>query len=579
MAVTEGAAGSLGPLPPSRRPSVPVLLSPEQEAALHGAREFMDIFVTLTQGRLASRELPTTIRVLEETAFKHISALLQDQGQLCLEIGPREVLLWGHSVHLGEAGPGFTGQLYNDGIRQVILLQGLSFWEFNELIVYLRSSGPRTGLAEVDSVTFFWESSWSHIVPLVVDPLEAGLISPPRGTACVLSHGNTSPAPPADHGNSSEQSSLETFLKIVGEKASVTEPEGLPQISDIQLDLWRRGFSLALRLMEEKGGGDPITVAVMGRVARQLERESWAELSCLGEEIFRSLGREASSEQRWRATSMRDALGKVFDGERFQALARVLPDLSFTAFKQLGKLLLVLPRQADAELLELMNQLGRGASAFHLLAIFYKRGMEVDWLFQECLGDPDEARALLAMESMSDILSKPALAALSHLIGHASPKVRDAAIETLGPWLGGDAAPHMIKNLDLARPRDVEAIICLLEGLPSRTVSKQLLPLIKRGRLERLAPEHRDRLYRILVRSDDAESANYLMRQIVKVNLAMGPAGHIARREVLDAVVKVGEDPALSILTKALEQVLLPGHRDQLKTALACVKDDLKKNA
>lgn len=563
--------------PPPWNPSPPTPLTPELERIQREAIKVLSLLGYLARERLSPHELPGRLDELKEQAFLRLSDLLSWVGELHLEVAPHELRHLGHPIFSCEqAGLSFAADLYRAGVREVTLLQGLHLWELSEFVGLLGGGTAFDRAAGRDAVTLFWEKDWPHIQPTVLDPFQARVLAPPPPTL----PGDDEEIPPLPGLATGTEHATRELLEALFETTCMEMSGGergelLALVDDVQPDLWRRGFSLAVGLIREKGSDDPITRGLVELGQLLLDKGRWNELSFLGQQLRWALGRDAPAADQWRARSLRLALGELLDGGRVGSLARAVTNANLAMFQRLGRLLLVLPPGANPALLELHDELEDGEVAFHLLAILMLRGADVEDLFRRRLGSGGEARVLQAIRGMGELQSRALVTLLSPNLCHPSVRVRRVALAELGPRVGADAVPHLVRLLELAPAAQRSEVIGLLEALALRPVGKGLLPYIKKEAFWDLGAQERARLVRLLVRSGDAEGATYLTRQIVKVNLSVsGRTADADREQLVRAVVSAGGDRARKILLQCQEQMLLPGIRAMVIQAMGRVADD-----
>ena len=556
-------------LPGARGFPEPTELPPELDKIRQEGAAFMALVEDLVKRQGKGGEHPAALHELKSAAFRTVSTLLHRVGELPIQVGPHELLFLGHPIHsCQEAGLSFTEDLYHDGVREIQLVQGLSLWELGEFMELLARSRQEPG---TDTATMIWERAWPHIRAAVLDPFEAGLLDPPGWSPGAPHRADQSPFTLSVSAPHPGREVLETLLETTCMGMSGGESgEVLALINGLQPDLWRRGLGLAITLIRERGSEDPVTRALVPMIGAMLEEGRWGELASLGSELRWRLGPDGPEGDRWRAESLRAALTPLLTEERGAPLTDRLAGIDPRAFKELGALLLVLPEEANPWLVGLLEGLGQGEAAFHLLAILFRRGVDVEEGFGRCLGDGEEARALDALAGAGGMVSARLLQLLSPLLAHPGAPVQQAALDALTPHLDSSAIPHLVTLLGLTSDTDSSReVVALLEKLPPRPVSKDLLPLVKTADFWRLDPELRASLLRILVRANAPHASAFLTRQIIKVNLSRG-AG--AREEVVQAVVAVGGDPARRILEACRDHFTLPGVRELVEEALSRVR-------
>jgi len=558
-------------LPVARSYPEPSELTPELEQIRQEAAAFLELVADLA-GRMADGGAqPAVLHELKSAALRTISELLGRVGELPLQVCPHELHFLGHPVYsCQEAKPSLTEDLYHDGIREIQLSQGLALWELTELMELLATGRPEPG---TDAATVFWERAWPHISARVLDPFEAGLLTPPGwspGAPCREEGAPFALSVSVPHPG---REVLETMLETTcmgmtgGERGEL-----LAQVNGLQPDLWRRGLGLAITLVRQRGSGDPVIRALAYMAGEMLDEGRWGELASLGRELRWRLGPDGPAGERWQAESLRAALAPLLTDGNLDRVAERMAGASLAAVRELGALLLVLPAGGDAWLKELLRQQGKGEAAFHLLAILLMRGVDMEEQLSGLMEEGGEAGALAALAGAEGVLSARSLQVLSPLLAHTEASVRQAAMDALSPHLDTAAIPHLVALLRLTVDAEkAEMVVDLLDKQPPRPVSKHLLPHLKTADFGRLPPELRARLVRILVRADDPAASSYLSRQIIKLNLSRG-AG--AREEIVAAVVDVGGDTARRILEACRDQFTMPGVRELVEGALCRVREE-----
>ncbi len=540
---------------------------------LRAAASFIDMIAALVEPLQDVRDLPRKRRDQQEELFRLASDLLQEAGEVRLEITPYEVRVMGRRLAGSEGvGAGLAESLYRDGVWALRMLPGLCRWELAELLGVLGAEEARAA----DLATTMWEKEWPHLVPELADPFEAGLVARPAPLSCQLV--------PGEHPRSCKGAGdpglvgpmLEGWLAAAGqEHGAAALPELRDQVQGARTDLWRRGFSVGLRLIRTPRSEDPMALALAGVARRLMDAGNWGELAHLGDEVRWALGRRATHELRWRAEALRAALGKVFPPEWVLSLAEDIAASSLAAFEPLGKLLLVLPKEATPQLVAVLDELEQGEVGYHLMAILLLRGADLDERLARDLQGCGEEHALVAIRGMASVPSRRSVAALSQLLGHASHPVRRAALDSLGVHRSEHSIPGLVDCLARASGvEEAEKVVALLEEQPARLVSKHLLPLAQEADFWQRPASQRARLLRMLASADAPEAVDFLVRQVTQVSLTSARRVDAARREVLTAVVSAGGDRARKVLLRCQDQLLLPGVRDKVAAALSRFEEE-----
>ena len=542
--------------------------SPEDRVQPQEAHELSETMTKILeeQPRKGERE------PLVAAAHGQLARILKTGIELRLLVTPYELLLSGYPVYESKEPRNVAYRLYYDGLRELRLLPGLQPWELADLLDILNPSGadvvhntvtllkdrnlPHVSFTSADifHMDFFhdWEEETESAQDTLFMELQQQTRETPQGASAFWSQADHLPWELQDAASDETHGGVDGLRSEAG------------QIPD---DLWSRGYYMMFRLLGESEGEDrqELTHWIIRMVDGLLNHERWDELSLLGKTLDAALGPEIPEALQDGAEILRGALGELLDEGRLF----FLDTLALSSFQKLNHLLKVLPPEADAPLVGLLESLPEGPVQACLLELLLRRGVNPLDLDILRTGSADPELLNTAIKALGAAGTPEAADALVPLLQHPDARTRLAALRAMEDQIDPSLIPAIADTLYLGHLELRSLCLDLLDRLPAGAVTEYLMPLIRQQGLGTMTLPQRQRVLRVIGRAGTREASSFLVKQLLQVNLIGARSADSFRQEIIDALVEEGGETSREILAACLESFTLPGLRSSVKAALA----------
>ncbi len=476
------------PNKPDAAPNAAAAAPPAQGPAFHLASQFMSAFQkTIRSANLYNRN-NQLLQKFQQDAFALLTELTGKIGNV--ELGVRsDRLVLGSDVVLvdGDRESGVPFRMYREGIRRLTLMQGMPTEELHELIGIL---GAGKQSAEEDLVSMLWKAALPHVKYVTVD----------ISTAAYTSGGNGSKEDEEDPGENAIRQELNALLGAIyqGGKKGDTSVRGLSIGADdlmalVELGDTREADTDALGIQTARTILD-LPPAIMNNLAMEVETETDAAVAdraldvllavlfsvrtgaetkkvveqllalydsfLLNREfraaaglvdrvrLYGSKNRDSMDPEALKNLSITRQLGKQFTSEqRLTGVATALNEATGAASADLARLLTAVGRDESSVLLGMLpsvqNPSQRRLLCDTLLAIGVPPvNVLAPWLNH---GEWFVGRDILYLMSRSQ--DPEAHGFILQACGHEHPRMRQAAVGSLGPLPPGPADEKILDAL------------------------------------------------------------------------------------------------------------------------------------
>ncbi|MCA9670861.1 MAG: hypothetical protein KC503_34930 [Myxococcales bacterium] len=543
--------------------------------------------VALDAARAACRELDKAVKIVDlyegrgEASTKGIEAAhaalvtALAHGALDMRVTPFELLLDERVVYYSErADSALTYRLFDDGVRELTLLPGLTVEELRSLVEVLRPSRARD--AEHDSVTRLWELALPSVQYRAVEGLFEGLavdLAAPGSIDVLVAeasrplhgqHAVGSPAPALDAASGGPQ--------IPGELLAIDPAHAIAQVREAAAgfadDVWRRAIAVYAQLLSQQDEGGPLAAQVAPLVEHLFDVHAFDTLAAIARAIAAVAEKAELADG---AQPLADTLRHLCLQGRFVELESVVAEMSASDFEPLAQLFEHLPQEADRQLLQLLNVAPAGPVRDRLRGVIGKRGVDLSDYYVKRLTSKNIADAVGAVRALRGVGGDVALQALRGALAHKSAQVPYEAACALRELAGVDLAPDLIATLP-ASTRQLRAVVLeMLEGydpVAARPVAPALLDVLGDERVASWPRSDRQRLLRVVVRWGGEDVNEHVLRTISQSNTFRRKRIEEERQDMFEAVQRVGGKRAERLLRACLSRKPPDAVRAGIDTAL-----------
>lgn len=573
------------PDPVPRQPTPPAPLNPELEALLQQAQEMFNSLPdmlqmpSLAQEHLASPESPFA------RFFKQLSAILQDIGELAIEVTPYELLLHGHPVYRASAPlMDLCCTIYYQGLKQLTFSPGLTAQELVKLLRILRR---RALDDEQDTITRLWMEDLPHVGHQTADIFHLGLFHrwdvDLQADQDELFHRVRQPLHNTDEAmdttalpGTPEFSLWQRLHKLVvslqAAPGDISAEDALTKLNKNGAgsisDLWERGFYLMIRMAGAQQEGPASPAGLCRRIISAVQGEQWDQVAAFGKALINTLSPLGPEALREPALLVRGELQATLLADGLKMLRDILVQANSEVMDKITDLLMVLPTQADKQLVALLDDITDHGAQAQFLDVLRRRDVDLMKIYLKRLESPRLQDLLVAIEVLGGLDTGEAHDAIAPLLEHPNPKVRLAAVQAFDGHLEASAIPILVDSLSISHMDLRQKCIEVLETLPLGPAAALLLPLFQQGLVAEMHMAHRRRLVQILINGGGAEAADYLIKQICVKNLLHVSDVEKTRQDLIKAVAATGGPRGRKILEDSLKRWTLPKTRAAIREAL-----------
>ena len=505
-------------------------------------------------------------------AFDWLQDLLKRRGELRLELSPYELLLHGRTVMKSESerdNPFFY--LYQEGVRLLTLLPGLSESEFKELFRVLTRGAPGEEEQE-DTTTQLWELDLPHLKISSTSATPDQLLGfmGPRAMAAHRSlvrklnkslHGENAFTDPSMLGGGPDAALLREVLKLRTELVrSLEQVSGddayrqiRSQIRNLDKEQVQRLVHTVLEMMSATGQSNNGVVAAIGLLRQLLIRGRWAEVGVFCRTLGQARGNGNPEHVQRSANLVRTGLAKLLDRKLLKAMEPALEVAEKEEFHGFRELVRVLPKAADMGLAMVTEHVENEEIKALVFELVKERGVNVDLLLTRRILSEDDNEVLEGIARLKANPSRGSIEALRSTLVHDNPEVRMAALKVLQGHLGEDMIPDLVDCLELDHDPLKNICFDLLHRMRPASVALYLIPLLESVAAE-WSSAHRRKAIAVLARAGDTESLAFLVNHITTRNLLRDAAVEEFRTELVQTLAEVGGLFARKVLHESLEQ-------------------------
>ena len=505
-------------------------------------------------------------------AYDWLQDLLKRRGELRLELSPYELLLHGRTVMKSELerdNPFF--HLYQEGVRLLTLLPGLTEPEFKELFRVLTRGAPVEG-EQMDTTTQLWELDLPHLKISSTSATPDQLLGfmGPRALAAHRSlvrklnkslHGENAFTDPSMPAGGPDATLLREVLKLRTELVrSLEQVSGdeayrqiRTQISTLDKEQVQRLVHTVLEMMSATGQSNNGVAAAIGLIRQLLIRGRWAEVGVFCRTLGSARGGGNPEPVQRSANLVRTGMAKLLDRKLLQAMEPALEVADKEEFHGFRELVLVLPKAADMGLAMVTEHVENEEIKKLVVELVHERGVNVDLLLTRRLLSEDDNEVLEGIARLKENPSQGSIEALRSTMVHDNPEVRMAALKVLQGHLGEDMIPDLVDCLEMDHDKLKNICFELLHRMRPASVALYLIPLLESVAAD-WSSEHRRKAISVLARAGDTESLAFLVKHITTRNLLRDAAVEEFRTELVQTLADVGGLFARKVLHESLEQ-------------------------
>jgi len=573
------------PDPVPRQPTPPAPLNPELEALLQQTQEMFSSLPDMLQMPSLAQEHLTSPESPFARFFKQLSAILQDIGELAIEVTPYELMLHGHPVYKASAPlMDLCYTIYYQGLKQLKFSPGLTPQELVTLVRILRRRAVKD---EEDTITRLWMEDLPHVGHQTVDIFHLGLFhrwdvdlqsaqdelfhrvrQPLHNTEEIMD----TTALPGTPEFSLWQRLHKLVVSLQAAPGEISAEDALTRLNkngaNSISDLWERGFYLMIRMAGAQQEGPASPAGLSRLIISALQGGQWDQVEAFGKALINTLSPLGPEALREPALLVRGELQASLMADELSLLSEVLSLGESTVLIKISDLLMVLPTQADKQLVAMLDDIPDRDAQAQFLDVLRRRDVDLMKIYLKRLESPRLQDLLEAIEMLGKMDTGEARDAIAPSLEHENPKVRLAALQAFDGYLEASAIPILVDSLSISHMDLRQKCIEVLETLPLGPAAALLLPLFQQGLVTEMHMAHRRRLVQILINGGGAEAADYLVKQICVKNLLHVSDVEKIRQDLIKAVAATGGPRGRKILEDSLKRWTLPKTRAAIREAL-----------
>jgi len=517
-------------------------------------------------------------RVREE-AERFMLMMLEEHGQLDLEITPFQLLVDGEAVYTSEEDKkGLTFALFRDGLRRLILIPGLTSEEFEELLNVFLATSSRDG--EDNTVTMLWDLDLPHLRYRAADMFTEGVISAAVGLLNrsdvrrqleklvngmeARSHMLPETTPEVKRPNADAlgvvMAQRDRRLKDLAEVADRARAKEIAEnLQGDSQDTWQRAITLLARLGTADEDRDKLAEVLAGMLQDLMRQGRGESLRAACMAMAPHLGFPARLKKPDTPIPPTGALFQktmeiLAEPDNVAHLGSLVRDGQGAKVEQAAALILLLPKKANPALVPLATAMSASPIREKLVTMLERRGADLSELHAIRLSSGSQEEALGAVQRLAPLSSSEgARKALLKAARHPSTRVRLEAIRALGDHQDDAVAAVLLDNITTGLVELRDLVFLKLEAMAHSNQGPMVLRILKHQGSEKWDPKIRRRAIELMVRWGGSGVDLYMIEGLTMGNLLRRRAIEDRREEMLQVLRTVGGHRAREVCRKALE--------------------------
>lgn len=500
----------------------------------------------------------------------HIEAYLQLYGDLRLNIERDRILLRGKEVHsepLEEGNLTFT--LFRDGIRWLEFMKGIVPYELQEIVRIINNYRILTDTSDGDVVTSFWEAQFPHMRYEVAEFVDSG-------------------GQPTDEQTTHHRSAMSSAPL---REASLEHADAMvePGIDPESMVLTPGEADLLREMVGHEENADPTAYldALLDSLLQYRDRQNFEViLEVLSEEFSQSIARRefsvslkilqgvrhvlqvCSTDMPWAVSCIDDFSLAVSSGESLEPLAEAVSSMDQNQAEHLGNVFMLLEPSAVTTLGPLLGlphpQWFRQTLEEAIVSLAARDMGPLESL----LGGADERVVEHLLPALARMDGDRPLKALTRMIRHPSPRVRQEAIK--GILQRGQGQMKMIFGLIDDKDDSIRRLVLTMLGRSrNRTVEGHLLGYLQNRAFPKGQDDHVLACFKALGQCGSPRCVPFLRRELLRLGwmpsfwrtayrtgaaVALNALGTQEARQVLDDAARWYYPGARAIVRKTRQK-------------------------